>query len=51
MSDLTPFQLVKMQEWKEFGDRNPSSLSEVLLENSPFLIGAILILVGLIWCP
>lgn len=48
---LTEFQKVRMQEAKEFADQYPSDIKGTLLENSPFLICGVLLIIGLIWLP
>ena len=48
---LTEFQKEKMREAKKFADQYPSDIRGIIIENSPFLICGVLILIGLIWLP
>ena len=48
---LTEFQKIRIQEAKKFADQYPSDMREIIIENSPFLICGVLLLIGLIWLP
>ena len=48
---LTEFQKVRMQEAKKFAEQYPSDMRGIIIENSPFLICGVLLLIGLIWLP
>ena len=48
---LTEFQKVRIQESKKFAEQYPSDMRGIIIENSPFLICGVLLLIGLIWLP